>query len=214
MIRVLAVLAVAATLLTGCGSDSGGPSSDSKQAARVAEVGKDLKAGVYTSKEKYCIGFTATTRDFSLDAETSRGEMIAGAVQVRDRNRIELHDGDFFHAVNCTSNAWKREERSSPESVDPATVEGACGLLMGDGLLADALEYPKVDESEKDRIRRSEIQERLMSIVFADIENDMPLASSAGQIVDFLDDPEAYVEDGKLSPVVTAEVAEIKKTCA
>ena len=39
------------------------------------------------------------------------------------------------------------------------------------------------------------------------------LADPAGQLVDFLDDPDEYVEDGKPVTLITDAVAKIRSTC-
>lgn len=219
MLRSALVVAVSALVLTACGSDpKGEPDHSATSDDGVALVGEDIKAGVYTSKAVSCLGYTATTREFTLDDEDPEGEFISGGSRVRDLDRIVLNDGEYFHTVGCSTGKWKLD--SDEKSVDPGAVGGACKLLIEDEVLAETLTYPKEHETAADESQRSLLQDQLFSIVTADMEASpdesstrADLADSAGQLVDFLDDPEVYVEDGKLTSDVAAAVAKIKKIC-
>jgi hypothetical protein len=218
MLRSVVVFALSAILLSACGSDPKDEPDDlAAKGDDVALVGKDIKAGVYTAKADSCLGFTATTREFTLDDEDPEGEFLSGGSRVRDLDRIVLNDREFFHTVGCPTSTWKLD--SDAKSVDPGTVEGACKLLIEDEVLAGTLTYPKDRETAADESRRSVLQDQLFSIVTAGMEaspDESPqadLADSAGQLVDFLDDPKEYVEDGHLVPLVSDAVAKIKKTC-
>lgn len=99
----------------------------------------------------------------------------------------------------------------SLSSPDPATLAGACDILVGEGrAVQDALGFPRKKESSADKVLRDEVQEQLFSVVVA---NNKDLADPAGQLVDFLDDPEAYVENGQLSPTVLRAFSDIRETC-
>jgi major membrane immunogen (membrane-anchored lipoprotein) len=98
--------------------------------------------------------------------------------------------------------------RSTP---DPATLAGACDILVGEGrAVQEALGFPRKNESSADEALRFEIQEQLFSVVVA---NNKDLADPAGQLVDFLDDPEAYIENGELAPIVLRAFSDIRETC-
>lgn len=96
-------------------------------------------------------------------------------------------------------------------SPDPVTLAGACDILVGEGrAVQEALGFPRKQESSADRVLRGEIQEQLFSVVVADNKD---LADPAGQLVDFLDDPEAYVENGQLSSTVLQAFSSIREIC-
>lgn len=89
---------------------------------------------------------------------------------------------------------------------DPATLEGGCDILLGDeGILDAALAITTSDDPDRERV-----QNRLLAIVSA--ENDS-LADPAGQLVDYLDDPAEYIEDGEPDVSVTTADADIRETC-
>lgn len=219
MLRSAVLVALSTIVLAACGSDpTAGPDDAAANGDGVVLVGEDVKAGVYTAKADSCPGFTATTREFSLDDEDPDGEFVSGSSRVRDVDRIVLNDGEFFHTVGCPAGTWKLDNNA--QSVDPGTVEGACELLIEDEVLAETLTFPKDRETAADEAQRSRLQDQLFSIVTADMQaspdessRQAVLADSAGQLVDFLDDPKEYVEDGKLTSDVAAAVATIKRTC-
>jgi hypothetical protein len=218
MKRTALTLVCIAALASACGtSDSKGdsqPKSSAEPAATVSadgiyEVGKDIKPAVYTAKEK-CLAYSASTKDFSvMDDNADDDAYIAGAAQVGSLQRIEVHKGEFFTSKSCST--WTLEDDSTSASADPATVAGACEILVGkDHTLDDAMAFPKQKESAADKALRGDVQERLFSIVAA---NNEELADPAGQLVDFLDDPEEYIEDGKPVTLITDAVAKIRSTC-
>jgi hypothetical protein len=92
-------------------------------------------------------------------------------------------------------------------SGDPATLEGGCDILLGDeGVLDAALAAGEGD----DEAERQRVQDRLFAIVSA--ENDS-LGDAAGQLVDYLDDPSAYMKDGELDASITTAEADVRETC-
>ena len=92
-------------------------------------------------------------------------------------------------------------------SADPATLEGGCDILLGDeGILDAALAAGEADDTAE----RQRVQERLFAIVSA--ENDS-LADAAGQLVDYLDDPSAYVTGDELDASITTAESDIRETC-
>ena len=199
------------------GADAGPSSGVNSPATRVTspgvyEVGVDLAPGVYTAGDLGCVGFTASTADFDMeDTEADPDDWVAASTRVGDMRRIVIHQGEFFTSLEC--GRWQRENRAKPESADPATLAGGCEILVGgDGLAQQALTFPKKPESAADKRLRHEIQDKLSSVVFENAHKN--LANPAGQLVDFLDDPTAYVEAGKLSNSVTRAYARIQKACA
>jgi hypothetical protein len=218
MKRTVLTIACIAVLASGCDtSDSGTP--DTKPSAKLAttistdgvyEVGKDVRPGVYTTKGQ-CIGYSAKTSDFDIMNDDDESDAyIAGALPVGgDVQRIELHKGEFFTSKDCST--WTREDGTKPTTADPGTLAGACDILVGEGrAVQDALGFPRKHESSADEKLRGEIQDRLFIVVAADNKD---LADPAGQLVDFLDDPEAYVEDGKLDSLILNAFSDIRDTC-
>lgn len=212
------IVACIAALVAGCGtSDSSGEPQTKPTAAGattvskdgVYEVGKDIKPGVYTAKGE-CVAYSASTADFDImDDDDESDAFLAGAMPVGDQQRIELHKGEFFTSRSCGT--WTREDSTKPATADPATLAGACEILVGKGqAVQDAMEFPKDKETAADEQLRDEIQQRLFTVVTA---NNKELADPAGQLVDFLDDPEEYVEDGKPVALITDAVSEIRSTC-
>jgi hypothetical protein len=91
------------------------------------------------------------------------------------------------------------------------TTAAACDTLVGeDRLVQRASKFPRRDESDEDRAERVEVQEGLSAAVVAGHET---LADPAGQFADFLDDPEAYHENGTFSPLVITTFSAIWETC-
>jgi hypothetical protein len=107
----------------------------------------------------------------------------------------------------ATSAAAPPTSAAPASSGDPATLEGGCDILLGDeDLLAAALAAGEGDDAAE----RQRVQERLFTIVSAKNES---LADPVGQLVDYLDDPSAYVEDGELDASITTAEADIGATC-
>jgi hypothetical protein len=100
----------------------------------------------------------------------------------------------------------------SPSTNDPATVEGACRIMLDgpDDLLQQTLSFAR-PESASAADSSAAIQKKLFTIVAAEQET---LADPVGVLVDFLDDPSAYVKDGKVDDSITQAAATIRKTCA
>jgi hypothetical protein len=100
----------------------------------------------------------------------------------------------------------------SPTTNDPATVEGACRIMLDgpDDLLRQTLSFPRPKSASAARLS-STIQEQLFTIVASGQET---LAEPVGVLVDFLDDPRAYSEDGKLDDSITEAADTIRRTCA
>lgn len=96
-------------------------------------------------------------------------------------------------------------------SANPATLAEGCAMLVGDDdLVGRALTFPRDSESASDERLRYEIQEALFSIVIA---GHKKLSDPTGQLVDFLDDPEEYLEGDKPGPAITSAIAEIQEAC-
>ena len=214
----LATAACIAALVAGCGtSDSSGEPQAKPTAAGattvsedgVYEVGKDIKPGVYTARGE-CVAYSASTADFDImDDDDESDAYLAGAMPVGDQQRIELHKGEFFTSRSCGT--WTLEDDTKQATADPATIAGACDILVGKGhTVQDAMEFPKDKETAADEQRRGEIQDQLFTIVVA---NTKGLADPAGQLVDFLDDPDEYVENGKPVALITETVSKIRGTC-
>ncbi len=90
---------------------------------------------------------------------------------------------------------------------DPTTVEGACAILVGPEALVDVvLSFPDERDVEQDADLRETTQQELFEIVAADLPD---LSDPAGELVDYLDDPEAYAPED-----LTAAVDTIRTTCA
>ena len=215
---VATVLACIAALATGCGTSDSSGDPEAKATATSATtvskdgvyaVGKDIKPGVYTAKGE-CVAYSATPADFDImNDDGDPDDYLAGAMPVGDLQRIELHQGEFFTTRSCST--WTLEDGTKSASVDPASVAGACEILVGkDHAVQDALEFPKDKETAADEQRRGEIQDRLFTVVVA---NTKGLADPAGQLVDFLDDPDEYIENGKPVALITDAVSRIRSTC-
>lgn len=226
MNRAAVVVAASILLLTGCGSDPKTPSSNAETAIpedkTVAKVGDEIEAGVYTAPANRCNGFSATTREYDLEPEETVGEFVGTSVLVRDVDRIVLYEGQYFHSSFCPPGTWKREDGTGTKSIDPETIEGACTLLITDRLLADAMKFPTgKKETKADETRRMDIQNRLFSIGvatmfeadFGDTNSELADNLPVGVIVDFLDDPEEYVDNGELSSDIASAAQKIEKAC-
>ncbi|KRC63715.1 hypothetical protein ASE12_02390 [Aeromicrobium sp. Root236] len=220
MKRTACVIACIAVLAAGCGSSDNGSDAQTKPAAGLAStvtqdgvyaVGKDIKPGVYTAKGE-CAAYTASSADFDImDDNADDDAYISGSMRVGDVQRIELHDGEFFTSRSCS--AWTREASSKAASADPATLAGGCEILMGKGKVAQAaLGFTGKKESAADKASRGRLQDQLFTVVGA---NNPKLADPAGQLVDFLDDPAAYLDDdGKVGSTVLRAFSDIQKACA
>lgn len=138
--------------------------------------------------------------------------MRADGVRWRGRSLAVVVTAVVLGVAGCGSSDSSSDGASggaatgAPTTADPSTLEGGCEILLGDERVLDAT----LEAAEGDDAERSRVQERLFAIVAA--ENDS-LGDAAGQLVDYLDDPSAYVEDGELSADVSAAVADVRETC-
>lgn len=218
MKQIVLAIACVAALGSGCGASDSSGNPEAQSGSRLAttvesdgvyEVGKDIAAGVYTAKGD-CGAYSASTADFDiLDDDADDDAYLTGSMPVGDVQRIELHKGEFFTSRSCST--WTLEDSTKSATADPATLAGACDILVGEGrAVQEALGFPRKKESSADETRRGQIQDRLFTVVVAGHKD---LADPAGQLVDFLDDPEEYVEDGQLSPSVLRAFSDIRETC-
>ncbi|MCZ4500017.1 MAG: hypothetical protein JWQ74_2572 [Marmoricola sp.] len=97
---------------------------------------------------------------------------------------------------------------SATPATDPGSLAAGCATLVRTGdLVGQALAFGRTPDGTD----RSAVQEKLFAVVTAGNKN---LADAAGQLVDFLDDPEAYVDGGTINRDVTRAAADIRGTCA
>lgn len=99
----------------------------------------------------------------------------------------------------------------APTSPAASAATGALGTACADLLDDGGLVQQALDLADAEPQDGTGVQGRLFAIV-----SDGPdqLSDPVGQLVDFLDDQEAYVEDGHLSSSVTDAVTRIGKICA
>jgi hypothetical protein len=222
--RVITAAAAVVVLASGCGTapqherPSAGASTGSaadKPATSVTangvyKAGTDLAPGVYTTRNLGCVGYTASTADFDIEDADEPDTYLAGAVRVGDVQRIVVHDAEFFTSKQCDT--WRRENDGDPKSADPATLRGGCQLLVGgDDLVGHVVSYLREPATARDTASAYELQDRLMAPVDAD---NRRLANAAGELVDALDNPSAYVTaGGDLYPDVVRAVARIRSWC-
>jgi len=211
-------LAIPAVLLLvlagGCGSgerSDGGPASGAPVGEVTAdgtyEVGVDLLPGVYTAPAGGgCGAIAASTADYDVEEmREDPDEYLRGSVRVGDLQRIPLKDGEFFQTSSC--GRWQREDGTGAVSPDPATLAGGCAILVGkDDLAVRAFEYRGPANTDE----ASELQQRLFAIV---VSFNKELTDPAGQLVDFLDDPAGYVENGEVIPKVAREMDRVRELC-
>lgn len=97
---------------------------------------------------------------------------------------------------------------ASSSTTDSGQAPDPCDMLMGDdGLVAQTFAV-----ADRPLDERGPVQEALFDIVVADPPG---LGDPAGQLVDFLDDPEAYEPlDGGPEDVVTAARDAITAACS
>ncbi|RNL78562.1 hypothetical protein EFL95_05580 [Nocardioides marmorisolisilvae] len=172
------------------------------------EVGKDIEPGVWiTSDPGECLGYVARTRDFDIEGSGDPDDYVGGAVLVGDVHRIVLHRGEFFFADRCS---WSRAE-ASDRTPDPATTAGACAILVGKGdLVQRTLDFGHRAQGDRDDRTTWELQERLSAVVMSQTKK---LWSPAGQLVDYLDDPDGYNDGAGTIPKVTRAVDLIRSVC-
>lgn len=212
----IAVLALATALLVaGCGSSGDEDRTGSANAAASTStpqgpgirpgtyrVGPDIAPGVYTAAGPNCLASSAATAEFELGRGGDEDDFLAAPSLVRDVQRIAVRRREFLTIRSCT---WHREVPDGPHTPDPATLEGACQILLGDGFAEDAV--TAVGKLESDYL----LQERLMAVVYGFTPK---VWEPAGQLVDFLDDPKWFVDaDGRVEPKVIAAVDDIRRAC-
>lgn len=94
---------------------------------------------------------------------------------------------------------------------DPATHEGACSILVGeDDLVQRTLAFGHRPAGERDISTLAHLQDRLFSVVVARAPG---LWSAAGELVDYLDDPDSYNRGTGTIPSVEAAVVRINTVC-
>lgn len=210
--RSLAGLALGALVVAGCGA-GGGSNGAAPSSSRVADghyaVGKDLESGVYTAALD-CVGTISSKPGYQV-GRSNPDDFLGGSLQVGDKQRVALKAGEFFTSEEC-QNGWQREDGSVPATPDPATRAGACTILLGKEKLAElAVDVLKKSATFEDDGRRlSEVQNKLMAVVYSHTSR---LWRPAGKLVDFLDAPDAFFENGKLDPRVGRTVATIREVC-
>lgn len=222
--RLLVGLAVIALLAGGCadGEREGAakPVGPLPGAPVVAEhsyrgsvidayqVGDGVEPGVYTSSA-HCTGIVASSAAYDLfEIDSTDDDFLRGSVQVGDRSRVVVKRGEYLHLeVGCT---WQREDPAGPRTPDPRTRAGACAILLGpDGLAGAAVAALKA-AAAGDSGRVGGVQERLMAVVLSRTKD---LSWPAGELIDALDAPKAFVEHGEVDPRVTRAVARIHQVC-
>ena len=108
------------------------------------------------------------------------------------------------------------DDGTTPPKVSPKTLDGACSLLVGpaatyvDDTLSVGADVVKSDDALADHDRATAVQNRMFQVT---AEGPERLQDATGQLVDYLDDPAAYVTDGKIDPLITDAVTEIEKIC-
>lgn len=223
MIRIATAAAALTLLLSACAEQSHGSGhphaepgvagastttvrQDHGTTVKVYQAGKDIDPGVYTTTSVGCSAITTSTPDYDFAEPSDPDAFVAGSSRVGDVERIEVHQGEFFNVQGCGT--WQREDGTRPRSPDPATVTGACTILMGDDALAEtALTFAGRPLQGDDAY---EIQEKLMAVVVARTKG---LWRPAGQLVDLLDDPDAYVVGGMLSSRVSRAMTAVREVC-
>lgn len=211
------VLFVVLLVLASCGPEPSSDPDPSEMKSRVTkngvfQAGVDIRPGVYTTPtdDMTCSAIVSRTADFDTGNDTSDSDdYLRGATAADKGQRIEVHMSEFLHNLGCE---WQRESATGARSDDPATLAGGCAILTGkSGAMTQAMKYPMENESPADKRRRRDIQSRLFALVVA---NNPKLSDPAGQLVDFLDNPEAaVVKNGSLDDSITAAVETIENTC-
>ena len=206
----LAALAAAVLVLAGCGSATAGSNSARTHVRDSGPyaVGTDIEAGVWITADRgECLGYTARTRDFDIETSEDPDDFLAGEVVVGDFHRIVLHRGEFFFADRC---AWSLADPSD-HVPDPATTAGGCAILVGkDDLVQRTLDFGHRSKDERNDATSWDLQERLFAVVSA---RNKELGSAAGQLVDYLDDPDGYNDGAGTISKVTRAVDRIRSLC-
>lgn len=114
----------------------------------------------------------------------------------------------FVLITACSSPGGRGPEAAH---ADPATREGACSILVGeDDLVQRTLELGHRSAGERDVSLLAHLQDRLFSVVLGKTHL---LWAPAGELVDYLDDPDAYNRGAGTVPRVENAVARIRSVC-
>lgn len=209
--------------LTACDADAGSDADVGSSATDgpvgevvhdgVYEGGVDIVPGVYVATRPLptCLGYTAKDRHFSIGSDAHPDAYLASAALVGDVRRIVVRRGEFSTSMGCPR--WNRESDRTPHTPDPATVAGACTILAGpDDLVGHVVAYLEQPTAQQNRGVAADLQERLMAVVEARTDR---LMEPAGEMVDYLDDPSAWVTaDGSVDPRVSDMVQRVRRTCS
>lgn len=211
--KTLVLLVLGALLVAGCGSDGGSDGAGAARSGGVTdgtyEVGKDIEPGVYTAAAD-CVGTISSKPDYSHGLTANPDDFLGGSLQVGDVQRVVLKAGEFFMSEVCRD-GWQREDSTVPATPDPATRAGACTILLQEKLADEAVDVLKESAGSADRGPRvDEVQEKLMAVVYSHTKG---LWRPAGELVDFLDAPDAFFESGKLDSRVDRALATIRQYC-
>jgi hypothetical protein len=95
--------------------------------------------------------------------------------------------------------------------LNPATRADGCAILVGgDDLVARILEVGHLPSNERAAGQASVLQDRLFTVVVA---HNRWLGDAAGQLVDYLDDPDAYNRGPGTTAEVTRAVRRVRAIC-
>lgn len=219
----VAVAAVVALAASGCDDEksaSGSQPDDPLPGAPIVaehsshgavmkayQAGKGIEPGVYIARAG-CTGIAASSASYDLfDNKSADDDYLRGSMQVGDRSRVAVRRGEFLHLDECT---WQREDPAGPRTPDPATRAGACTILLGPDAVAETAVNVLKAAAAGDDERVGEIQEKLMAVVFSRTKG---LWNQAGELVDFLDAPDAFVDAGTVDQRVTRAIVKIRQVC-
>jgi hypothetical protein len=171
---------------------------------RMYAVGTDVVPGTYVARSgDACGSFAATSAGFQLGSDDDG--FLRGSVQVGPLQRIVVHRGEFLGVI-CGE--WRIQDAATT-TADPATRAGACAILVGPhDLVGAALEV--TDRSSANEEETARLQDELMAVVEARTRG---LDAAAGQLVDYLDDPSGYYQDGELAAEVARARDRIHALC-
>lgn len=220
MKSIVAVIAIAAAALAGCGGTTTGrnAAATGSPAAVNADgeyrIGVDVAPGVYASINRpKCTAFVASSPHF--DITTGDFDHFVGTTtEYPGHQRIVLPKGDYFSTRHCSP--WTRESAAMAERYDPATLRGACTLLVQGGLLHHAELLLHGPASSATAHEANALQFQLFAIVAA---RNPSLASLTGRLIDGLDnvaaEPGQPLADpsASLTQRASATVASIRETC-
>lgn len=214
MRRTAALVVILIGLTSGCG----GPTTASRRLTGLPTivrahgpllVGTDMKPGVWVAKspDSRCGSLSSSKRNFNVD-HSDPGDMIAGSLQVGDKQRIVLHAGEYFFSDGQCS--WSLENPAE-RTPDPATTAGGCAILVGGSdLVRAALKFGHRPASQRGPDEGQLLAFRLFAVVAA---RNKELGDAAGPLVDYLDNPDAYNVGSGTRPNVTRAVEHIRQVC-